>query len=101
MISSNVSSMLSNQTYMNNSAANVANSNTDNYVPRNTTINETKGGGTKADTTLATDNGSAQSQTNLAKEITDQMMIQNVNEANVKAIQTQNNVMGSLLDIKA
>jgi hypothetical protein len=86
---------------MNNSAANVANVNTDNYVPRNTTVNETKDGGTKADTTLATDNGSAQSQTNLTKELTDQMMIQNINEANVKAIQTQNNVMGSLLDIKA
>jgi len=101
MISSNVSSILSNQTYMNNSASNVANVNSDNYVPRNTTISETQNGRTKANTSLATDNGSKQSQTNLAKEMTDQIMIENVNTANVEAIRTQNNVMGSLLDIKA
>lgn len=101
MISSNVSSILSNQTYMNNNASNVANANTDSYVPRNTTISETQNGGTKADTTMATDNGSQQSQTNLAKEMTDQLMIQNVNTANVQAIKAQNDIMGSLLDIKA
>lgn len=101
MISSNVSSILSNQTYMNNNAVNVANANTDSYVPRNTTIGETQNGSTKADTSMATDNGSKQSQTNLAKEMMDQLTIENVNSANVQAIQTQNNIMGSLLDIKA
>lgn len=101
MISSNVSSILSNQTYMNNNASNVANANTDGYVPRNTTISETQNGGTKADTAMAANNGSQQSQTNLAKEMTDQLTIQNVNAANIQAIKAQNDIMGSLLDIKA
>lgn len=100
MISSNVSSLMSNQTYMNNSASNIANANTDGFVPRNTTISETKDGGTKASTTMATDTGSAQSQTDLTKEITDQMSIEKTAVANIQAIRTQNEMLGSLLDIK-
>ncbi|MBN2870898.1 MAG: hypothetical protein JXK04_08095 [Campylobacterales bacterium] len=100
MISSNVSSILSNQTYMNNNAHNVANVNTDRFVPQNTTISETQNGGTKANTSSATDNGSERSQTNLAKELTDQITIENVNAANVQAIRTRDDMMGSLLDIK-
>ncbi|MDP3464525.1 MAG: hypothetical protein Q8R86_01995 [Sulfuricurvum sp.] len=101
MISSNVSSILSNQTYMNNNAANVANVNSDGYIPRTTTISETQNGGTKANTTMAIDTSSKQSQTDLTKEITDQMAIEKITEVNVKAIQTQNEMLGSLLDIKA
>lgn len=101
MISSNVSSILSNQTYMNNNANNIANVNSDGYVPRSTTISETQNGSTQANTSLATDNGSKQSQTDLTKEITDQITIENVNAANVTAIKAQDNVMGALLDIKA
>lgn len=101
MISSNVSSILSNQTYMNNNAHNVANVNTDRFIPQNTTISETQDGSTKANTSLASDNGSERSQTNLTREITDQIVIENVNAANVQAIRTQNDMMGSLLDIKA
>lgn len=101
MISSNVSSILSHQTYMNNDANNVANVNTDRYVPQNTTIQEATKDSTQAVTSRAADNGSERSQTDLTKEITDQMTIENVTVANVKAIQTQNEMMGSLLDIKA
>jgi flagellar hook protein FlgE len=86
---------------MNNSASNVANANSDGYLPRNTTISETQNGGTKANTTMAADNSSKQSQTNLTKEITDQMTIEKTTEANVQAIRTQNDMLGSLLDIKA
>lgn len=100
MISSNVSSILSNQTYMNNNASNVANVNTDRYIPRNTTISETQNGSTKANTSLAQDNGSLQSQTDLAKEMTDQITIQNTTVANVQAIRTQDEMLGSLLDIR-
>jgi hypothetical protein len=100
MISSNVSSIMSNQTYMNNNAGNIANANTDGYIPRNTTINETQNGGTKATTTMATDTGSTRSQTDLTKEITDQVTIENNTVANVQAIRTQNEMLGSLLDIK-
>lgn len=100
MISSNVSSIMSNQTYMNNNAGNVANVNSDSYVPRDTTISETQNGGTKANTSMATDNGSKQSQTDLSKEITDQISIENTAKANVQSIRTQNEMLGSLLDIK-
>jgi len=102
MISSNVSSILSNQTYMNNDAGNVANVNTDRYVPRDTVVREADNkGSTTAVTTRATDNGSEKSQTNLVKEITDQITIENVTAANVEAIKTQDKMLGSLLDFKA
>ncbi|MDP3300900.1 MAG: hypothetical protein Q8S36_02925 [Sulfuricurvum sp.] len=102
MISSNVSSILSHQTYMNNDAHNVANVNTDGFVPQNTVIKEADNqGSTQAVTSKATDVGSEKSQTNLAKELTDQITIENVTEANVVAIQTQDRMFGSLLDIKA
>ena len=100
MISSNVSSIMSNQTYMNNNAANVANVNTEKYIPRDTTITETQNGSTKANTSLATDNGSKQSQTDVSKELTDQITIENTTKANVQSIRTQNEMLGSLLDIK-
>jgi flagellar hook protein FlgE len=100
MISSNVSSLMSNQTWMNNSAANVANVNTDGYVPRDTTISETQNGGTKANTTLSTSTGSEKSQTDLTKEITDQITIEKTAASNVQAIRTQNEMLGSLLDIR-
>lgn len=100
MISSNVSSLMSNQTYMNNSANNVANVNTDGYIPLNTTISETTDGATKANTSLASSNGSTTSQTDLTKEITDQISIEKVSEANVESIRTQDQMFGSLLDIK-
>lgn len=101
MISSNISSLMSNQTYMNNSASNIANANTDGYIPRNTTISETENKGTKANTTLASSDGSQKSQTNLTKEITDQISIEKVTQANVNAIRVQDDMLGSLLDIKA
>jgi flagellar hook protein FlgE len=85
---------------MNNSANNVANVNTDGYIPLNTTISETTDGATKANTSLASSNGSTTSQTDLTKEITDQISIEKVSEANVESIRTQDQMFGSLLDIK-
>jgi flagellar hook protein FlgE len=41
------------------------------------------------------------STTDLAKEIPNQIVAQNVNSANVSAIKTQDQMLGSLLDIKA
>ena len=101
MISSNVSSIMSHQTFMNNNANNVANVNTDGFVPQNTVIKESAGNSTQAVTSPATDNKSEQSQTDLTKEITDQIAIEKITEANVVAIRTQDDMLGSLLDIKA
>lgn len=100
MISSNVSSLMSNQVYMNNNAQNVANVNTDGYVPRETTISETQNGSTKANTIQADSNGSERSQTDLAKEITDQISIEKIAASNVQAIRTQDEMLGSLLDMR-
>lgn len=86
---------------MNNNAGNVANVNTDRYVPQNTIIKEVEKGSTEAVTTKATDNGSEKSQTNLTKEISDQITIEKVTAANVEAIRTQDKILGSLLDLKA
>jgi flagellar hook protein FlgE len=86
---------------MNNSATNVANVNTDNYVPRETTISESQNGSTKANTTQAkSSSGSEKSQTDLSKEMTDQIGIEKVAASNVQAIRTQNEMLGSLLDIR-
>ncbi len=101
MISSNVSSIASHQTWMNNNAHNVANSNTERFVPQSTTISETQNGATKANTISGTSNGSEKSQTDLSKELTDQISIEKATVSNVQAIRTQDEMFGSLLDIRA
>lgn len=100
MISSNVSSISSHQTWMNNNAHNVANVNTDRFTPQNTEISETQNGGTKANTTSSASNGSEKSQTDLSKELTDQTVIEKATQSNVQAIRTQDEMFGSLLDIR-
>lgn len=100
MISSNVSSIASHQTWMNNNAHNVANVNTDRYTPQNTTISETQNGGTKANSVDTPSNGSEKSQTTLSKELTDQINIEKATASNIQAIRTQDEMYGSLLDIR-
>ncbi len=72
-ISNNISSMMQEQTNLNSSAKNIAS------MGNNTKSNDT----------------------DLAKEFTDQIVAENVTELNVSAIQTQDNMLGTLLDIKA
>ena len=100
-ISANLSSMQANQTFMNNNANNIANVNTDGFIPKETVITNPEDGVLQANSKAATDTGSAQSQTDLSKELTDQITIEAVNDVNIKTIQTQNDMLGSLLDIKA
>ena len=99
-ISNNVSSLQANQTFLNTSANNVANVNSDGYIPKDTRI--TNSGNTPQATTRVSDNsGSLQSQTDLTKEIPNQIVASGVAEANVTAIKTEDQMMGTLLDIKA
>jgi len=100
-ISTNVSSLQANQMFMNANANNIANVNTDGFRPTQTTISNPAKGTVNANLTKADDTGSPKSQTNLTKEIPDQIIISGVNEANINAIKTQNEMMGSLLDLKA
>lgn len=98
-ISNNLSSINAHQTMMNNSANNVANINTDKFVPSDTIIND-NGNLISANTRKANDAGSDKSQTDLSKEIPDQMIAEKVTAANVSAIRTQDEMFGSLLDMK-
>ncbi len=99
-ISSNIASINAHQTMLDNSAHNIANVNTDHYVPINTTITDNKEN-IIANSHKATDNGSEKSQTNLAKEIPDMMISQGGVALNVTAIKTQDEMLGTLLDLKA
>jgi flagellar hook protein FlgE len=100
-ISSNLSSINAHQQMMNVNANNVANVNTDRFVPSDTRMSEGNGGSVIANTRAATDTGSQKSQTDLAKELPDQVVVSGATAANVTAIKTQDEMLGSLLDIKA
>jgi flagellar hook protein FlgE len=85
---------------MNTNANNVANVNTEGFVPSDTKMlgNENS---VSANTRKADNTGSKMSQTDLAKEIPDQIVAQGATAVNVTAIKTENEMLGSLLDIKA
>lgn len=97
---SNVSSIQAHQTVLNNSANNVANVNTDRFVPTESTISSSGSGSVQTNLQSATDNGSTTSQTDLSRELTGQVVVERSVEANAEAIRTQDQMYGSLLDIK-
>jgi len=99
-ISNNISSIQAHHSMLNNSANNVANVNTDGFTPTNSRIS---GGDNyvRAEDSKADNNGSSRSQTDLANEITNQIVAQDATSVNVTAIKTQDEMFGSLLDIKA
>ena len=99
-ISSNISSIQAHQTMMNTNANNVANVNTDGFIPSNTSMSNEKDS-VVATNTQATDNSSTKSQTDLAKEIPDQIVAQKAVGANTTAIKAQDEILGTLLDMKA
>ena len=96
--SANVSSMIAHQGFANTNANNIANVNTDGFVPAQTNLNSSSGG-VSASFQKADDNGSPISQTDLSKEIPDQLIVQNGHEVQASAIKTQDEMIGSLLDI--
>ncbi len=98
-ISANVSSIQAHQKMMDTNANNIANVNTDGFVPSDTRMSN-KSNSVVANNVKADDNGSKRSQTDLAKEIPDQIIVQNATAMNVTAIKTQDEMLGSLLDMK-
>ena len=98
-ITNNVSSILAHQTVLDNSANNVANVNTERFVPAESTIGGAGNGAVRTNLETATDNGSTTSQTDLTNEVTDQIVAERGVEANAEAIRTQDQMYGSLLDI--
>ncbi|MDO9266114.1 MAG: hypothetical protein Q7U00_03430 [Sulfurimonas sp.] len=99
-ISNNISSIQAHQTMMNTSANNIANVNSDGFVPRDTRVVASEGSVT-SNSRKADNSGSTKSQTDLAKEIPDQIVAQKATALNVTAIKAQDEMFGSLLDIKA
>ncbi len=99
-ISTNISSMQAHQTMMNTTAHNVANVNTDGFVPSDTRMSSS-GNSIVAQTAQADDDGSLKSQTDLSKEITDQIIAGDVTAVNATVIRTQDDMLGTLLDMKA
>ncbi len=110
-ISNNISSIQAHQTMMNTNANNIANVNTDGFSPSDTKISNS------GDSIVANNRKSSNSsflknqneektlenkssETNLTKEISDQVIIEKAIAANVTAIKTQDEMLGSLLDIK-
>ncbi|AEA33392.1 flagellar basal body protein [Hippea maritima] len=83
-------------------ANNVANINTKNYKQVNVINQEAKGGGVEAKTTVSkaapNRNGNNVS---LADQMVNQISNQDQNKANVNVIRAQNEMIGSLIDIKA
>lgn len=99
-ISNNISSIGAHHTMLNTTANNVANVNTDGFVPKDTRITNDSNS-VRATTRKADNNGSQKSQTDLAKEIPDQIIAQDATAVNVNVIKAQDEIMGTLLDIKA
>lgn len=98
-ISNNVSSIGAHQTMLNTSAHNVANVNTDGFRPSDTRMSD-EGKSVSAHNAKADDSGSLKSQTDLAKELPDQIIAQDASAVNVTAIKTKDEMLGTLLDIK-
>ncbi|MDF1874916.1 hypothetical protein JHD48_04130 [Sulfurimonas sp. SAG-AH-194-I05] len=99
-ISSNISSIQAQQTMLNTGANNIANVTTDGFVPKDTKISNT-GNSVTANTRKSDNNGLQRSQTDLAKELTDQIVAEDAVAVNVNTIKVQDEMLGSLLDIKA
>lgn len=99
-IYNNLSSIVAHQTMMNTSANNVANANTDGFVPKSTLMSESSNA-VIANIRESDNLGYAKSQTNIAKEMPDQMISLEATKLNTTSIKTQDEMFGSLLDIKA
>lgn len=89
-VNANAMSSLSN--WMNNSAHNIANVNTQDFAATRTAI--TSQGETPIAQSTQTKN-----ETNVSKEISDQIVIEKSLEANANSIKAKDQMIGSLLDL--
>ena len=90
----NANSMSSMSNWMNSSANNVANLNTQDYSATRTTMSN-------SGNAVVANSSKTGNPTDLAKEITDQMSIEKSVDTNAQAIKTQDKMLGSLLDLTA
>ena len=90
----NATSMTAMSNWMSNSAQNVANVNTDNYNATQTTISN-------QGNAVVAQSSQTENSIDLATEFTDQIALETNFEANTKPIQAEDEMIGSLLDMKA
>lgn len=90
----NSSAMMAMSNWMNNSANNVANVNTEKYNATQTTI-------TEQNSAIVAQSSKTTQGTDLATEFTDQISIDKSMKANATTIKTEDEMIGSLLNMKA
>ena len=90
----NVNAMMAMSNWMGNNAHNVANVNTEEFKATQTTI-------TNQNDAVVAQSVQTQNSTDLATEFTDQISLERAFEANTKPIQAQDEMLGTLLDMKA
>ena len=100
-IGSSTSSIYANQELLNSSAHNIANSNTENFERIETNIVESANKNNVTTVSNKIENLNPYSNTDLSKEMTSQIISYQAVGANAVSIQTQDEVSGTLLDIKA
>lgn len=99
-VGSSLSSFNAHQNWLNANANNIANVNTNGFVPTDTSIEENGIGEPEAVYSKAdAQAGVTQSQTDLTKEMTDQIQSERGFQVNAPVIKTQDEMLGSLLDI--
>lgn len=91
----NQSSMMAHANYMASSANNVANVNTEGYEASRTTLQNS------AQENVQAVSASTQAPTSIAREMTDQISVENGFDAQVRSIQTQDDALGTMLDIRS
>lgn len=95
-----ISSMNAHSSWMNANANNIANVNTNGYIPTETNLNEMDSS-VKATFKKADDTGLKTSQTDLNKEIPEQILASYGFDANAVSFRTYDEMMGSVIDLKA
>ncbi len=95
MMTSSVSSLNAYQGWLDNSASNVANATNRNNSAVQSTINEGPGSNPTLSSTPTNQ------PVEMVREMTDQIVIPEAAEANADAIRTQDEMMGTLLDLLA
>ena len=98
-VSNNISSIQAHQTMLNVNANNVANVSTDGFRPSDTRMSDDTNS-VSANVRLASDTGSTTSQTDLSKELPNQIIAEDAVAVNIAAIRTRDEMLGTLLDMK-
>ena len=101
MFSANIASMNAHTNWLDNTARNVANVNTNGYSPNSTTINSNGSNPVATKTSEKYANNQEMSRTDLTKDITDMVVSSAGFSANAPAIRTEDEMLGTLLNIKA